>query len=519
MISTKRSLIYVAAFAAALSLTACGSSAPADSGGAAAGEPVVGGTGTFIQTTEPRTLNPGTLGNSAQNSTMIGNGIYGELFINDPATGDIVYRLAEDFSSADGGATFTLKLRDGVTFSDGSPFTAEAVKANWDHRKDPASASSDIPQASLIAESTVVDPLTLSVTLTDKIPGYASSIYETSMNWIAAPESLSGSQEAMDSNPIGAGPYVLGNWSRQDKLTLVRNDKYSGDPGYLDELDFRFMSDGEQAYNTVISQGADLAFASGWVTYDRAAENGLETISIPIAGATGLALNNRRAPFDDVRARTAFVKAIDRDAVNEATAEGAMRLPETMFEEESPFYSDIPITEYDPEGAQELFDELAADGKPFEVTLGMWPGSGTAVGEAIQAQLSAYDNATSKVVTNDLANYGALVASRDYDVFQTSLGFVDPDPRAWLALHSDAAGNHSGVADAELDAALAAGRATTDVAERKAAYATLQERFVELNPMLLLDRLSAAAYFSPNVHGVQMYGYGSILPGELWISK
>ncbi|MBH0118379.1 ABC transporter substrate-binding protein, partial [Rhodococcus sp. CX] len=168
----RRALAAVAATAATmLALSACSgnSAAESDSTGPS-GNPIDGGTGLIIEQAEPRSLDPAVIANSWANSPVLGNALYGTLMIDNAETGAIEYKLAEDFSTVDGGKTFTLTLRDGVEFSDGTPFNAEAVKFGWDRIKEPATASPDKPQAALIESSRVVDDRTLEVTLVEPVP-------------------------------------------------------------------------------------------------------------------------------------------------------------------------------------------------------------------------------------------------------------------------------------------------------------------------------------------------------------
>ncbi|WP_197487787.1 ABC transporter substrate-binding protein, partial [Rhodococcus sp. LB1] len=260
MISKRRALVAGAA-AAMLMLSACssGNSTDSASAGGPSGDPVSGGTGLIIEQAEPRSLDPALISNSWANSPVLGNALYGTLMIDNPETGDIDFKLAQDFSSTDAGKTFTLTLRDGVQFSDGSPFNAAAVKFGWDRIKDRATASPDITQASLIDSSRVLDDRTLEVTLVEPVPNFANAILQTAMNWIASPASLQAGQQAIDSNPIGAGPFTLEQWSRQDVIKLTRNDKYYDAPRpYLDKLEIRAIGDADQRYNTLVSGGADL---------------------------------------------------------------------------------------------------------------------------------------------------------------------------------------------------------------------------------------------------------------------
>lgn len=505
---------------AVLALTACGGNTDGQSVSGPTGDPVTGGVGRLIQVAEPRSLDPALVANSWANSAMLGNALYGTLMINDPVTDKVEFRMAENFASTDGGKTFTLTLRPGLKFSDGSQFTAEAVKYNWERVKNPATASPDITQAALIESATVIDDRTLRVVLIREVPRFANAILQTGLNWIASPAILAGGQQAIDANPIGAGPYILDKWARQDVITLVRNPNYYDAPRpYLDRLEIRTIADRDQRYNTMVSGGADLSPESQWKNLAKAGNDGLQHPQIQFGGGVGIVLNSRRAPFDDPRARKAVAAAIDLDILNDASSEGTGQIPTHLFDSNSPFYQDIPLMKRDPDLAQKLFDELAAAGKPVTFTMSVFVGDSQVIGESIQTQLREFRNVKVEVKTVDLAQYGQIMRQRDYDTIPSSVVFGDPEPRLWFGFHGTSNGNVSGVDDAELNAALDLGRTAQTQDQRIAAYKTVQQRLVELNPSLMYQRAAVGVLAARNVGGIRQYGMGSVLPETLWIQK
>jgi len=520
----KQALAAAVTAAALLVLTACGGSSPAVEGEAGTGpigEPVAGGTGRIIQASEPRGLDPAVIANSWANSPIVGNALYGQLMIDDPETGEIEYRIAKDFSTDDGGKTFILTLRDDVEFSDGTPLTANDVKATWEHAKDPATASVDFPQATTIDKLTVIDDTTLKVELVTQIPKFANSILQTGLNWIASAESIKGGSAVMDTKPVGAGPYTLEKWARQDVITLVRNENYYDAPlPYLDRLEVRTAVDPEQRFNTLASNGADVSLESSWLNLDKAKTAGLQVKTLDFGGGSVLTLNNTRPPFDDVRARKALAAAIDLGQIDDAVNQGTGKIPTTLFGKTSPFYQDIPLITKDAGEAQRLLDELAAEGKPLSFTLSVFPGSGAVLGNSIQTQLSAFKNVKVEVKTIDLATYGTTMATKDYDVITNSITFgAEPEPRFWAGLHGTSGGNFSGVNDPQLNAALDKARTSLDMADRKAAYDAVEKRLVEITPVIFFSGSALGVMANTNVGGLQQYGLGSVLPETLWIQK
>jgi peptide/nickel transport system substrate-binding protein len=506
---------------ATLLLTGCGS--PSSPGGSSAdvGEPVAGGAGRIIQVSEPRTLDPATLGNVWATQPELGNALYGTLMINKPDSLDIEYKMAEDFSTTDGGSSYTMKLRPGLMFTDGTPLDAEAVKFNWERMRDPSLGSGASKVSPQIAATEVIDPTTLKVTMVEPNSHFAQAVVTSALNWVASPTALEKGKQAFDQAPVGAGPFTLTEWSRQDKMTLAKNPGYWDAPKpYLDTLTIQFVPDSAQRYNAVMSGAVDLASESNAANLDKADGAGLKAELVETGGGYYMAMNTRRAPFDDVRARKAVSLALDLDNLNSVVYAGAGVVPTTLFPEGSPFYSDIPLAENNKAEAQALFDELAAEGKPVSFDFTSFSTTeNKQTGEAVQAQLSAYDNVKVGITALDSSAIGSVVAGRDFQMVVTSANVLDPDTELWTSFHSESKGNMSGIDDPALDEALDAGRVGTTVEERKAAYDIVQERIADIAPGVFFVRSTPSVIAGTNVQGIDMYGLGSPLPEEMWLTN
>lgn len=516
--------ILTMACAAALLLGACGS---AESEGGAAGssaetgDPVAGGALRAIQMGEPRSLDPAALSNTWAHQPVLGNALYGTLMINNLDTLEVEYKMATDFSTSDGGTTFTLTLQPGLTFTDGTSLDAAAVKFNWDRLRDPALGSTAVRQAAQVASSEVIDPATLKITLAAPNPHFPQGMLTTAMNWIASPTALQKGQPAFDETPVGAGPFKLVDWVRQDSVELEKNPEYWDAPKpYLDSLTIRTVADTNQRFNAISTDGADLSSEASWGTLSKAEAAGIPNEVVPAGGGQIIVMNTARAPFDDVRARRAVSQALDLDALNDVVFNGEGEYPTTLFPEGSPYFADIPLSSHDKDAAQKLFDEIAADGKPVSFTFLSYPTQETkAAAEALQAQLSAFDNVEVKVEVADYAAATARAGARDFDMIISSAITQDPDYALWTAFHGKSPGNFTGLDDPELNDALDAGRVAETVDERKAAYETAQERLVDLVPGIWYTKAAPSVMYGENVHGVQMFTLGSPLPEELWVTE
>ncbi|MBB3665486.1 peptide/nickel transport system substrate-binding protein [Prauserella sediminis] len=462
-------------------------------------------------------MDPAMLANEAAFTASIGNAIYGQLIVNEPGTRDISYVLAEKLVTQDAGATFTLTLKPGLVYSDGTPLTADHIKFNWEHTADPAVASSYAANAQEITSMTAVDERTLKFSLRNPNAQFASEIYETSLNWIGKPEAIQTGLEDATAKPIGAGPFTLTEWRRQDTIVLDRNDNYFDKPRpHLDTLEIGILGDEEQRLDTVVSGGADIAQEVQPSAISQAEGQGLQVARAPLGGGVALVLNNRKAPFDDLRARRALSYALDLELIDDAVNRGTGTVPNKLFDSSSPYYSDITLHRHDQEKAQELLNELASDGIPLDFTITIYSSpAAQRMAESMQTQLSALNNINMKIRVIDNAQTGKIIAADDFQVLTSSL----PETSLWNRLRGGAGNNHSGVDDPALNEALDEARRTTDDHELAAAYQDVQQRLKELVPVIFYTGIDMAAYANPDVGDLDVYGKGSLRVDQIWIQQ
>ncbi|MCD4524231.1 ABC transporter substrate-binding protein [Nocardioides sp. cx-173] len=505
-----------------LLLAACGGGgSDGDGRGGAEGEPVAGGSLAMIAPGEPRGLDPAVMQNAWSANAAVGAALYGALLETDITTGEVTPSLAESWETTDHGKTFTLTLREGTTFSDGTPFDAAAVKFNWDRLKDPAVAPLHATVANMIATNEVIDATTLEVTMVSPIPQFAQGIATSGLTWIASPKALEAGTDAFNTDPVGAGPFTLVDWTPNDVMELEKNDKYFEGPDkpYLDELTIRTITDTNQRYNTLASGGADVIVESNRVTQAKLEDEGKVVERGEFSGGNYLRFNTLKPPFDDVRARQAVAAAFDYDQANQAMSQGKAQQLHTLFSEKSPFYSAKELDGYDPERAQELFDELAAEGKPVEFTFTGWGSfETTTLGENLITQLSQYDNVSVEMQDAQMADIGRVLATGDFQVVVHGVPFSgDPDPLLWVAWHSDSVSN-AALSDPIIDKALDEGRLATTVEDRKAAYDRLQDQLIASRPMVFTEVPVPSLISNTNVGGLSLCCWGAPRVADLWIT-
>jgi peptide/nickel transport system substrate-binding protein len=360
---------------------------------------------------------------------------------------------------------------------------------------------------------------TLSFTLVRPVAVFWYSIARLPMNWIASPQALQAGNQAFDQDPIGAGPFTLESWQRQGAMVLVRNDSYWDDPRpYLDRLTLTANPDGNQRLATVVSGGADGATSSAQDLRVSAEDQGLTITEDEAGDIITLVLNTRIAPFDDIRARQAFAQAIDLEAVNAAAFAGEADVPTTVFPSSEEFNGDAELLGYDPEAAQELFDELADEGKPVEFTLtAVSTSENRRTNEAILAQLQQYENISVEV---EVLDQTAWNTKRGQLAFQVIAGGLNVDPLGLYQAHfSGSRSNASGINDPELDAAVTALTTSTDDAARTQAYQDFAALYAELVPSVSYSDLDNAFLSNDRLHGATFYSHGAMRADTFWVSE
>ncbi len=333
---------------------------------------------------EPPHLDPTSAAAQAIDSVLYSNVFEGlTRFI---ANGAVVPGLAESWEISDDGLTYTFKLRDGVTFHDGTTMDAEDVKFTLDRARAEDSANAQKALYAGITGVTVIDPQTVEVTL-DQPNG--SLLFN--LAWgdavIVAPESI----ENIKTNPVGTGAFKFTDWVQGDRIELTRNADYWGPAPVLENATFKFISDPTAAFAAVMAEDVDVF--SGFPAPENLpqfdADPRFQVLIGSTEGETILSTNNQMPPFNNVKVRQAVAHAIDRQAIIDGAMFGYGTPIGTHFAPHNPAYVDLTgNSDYDPEKSKALLAEVGlADG--FETTLHLPPPSyARRGGEIIAAQLA-----------------------------------------------------------------------------------------------------------------------------------
>ncbi|WP_436777644.1 ABC transporter substrate-binding protein [Yinghuangia sp. YIM S09857] len=307
---------------------------------------------------------------------------------------------------------------------------------------------------------------------------------------------------------------MLKDWVRGSHQVYGRNPNYwQKDKGLpkLDELTFKSVPDIKQEFNTVKSGQADLFLSSDGKVLEQAEEE-LRLKRFTTDGGQIVQFNLRKAPFDDVRARRAMTLALDPADIPKTLNNGYVPA-KSFFTASSPFF-DPAVTQpaQNKAEAQRLFDELAAEGKKvdFSYLVPQNPSS-VAVAEYMQSRLKEFSNVTMRIEPLEIGTYIVKYAiQREYQATLTQIWAVDPEPMLYAYWQSQSPFNLSGWNNPQADAALAAGRASTDPAVRKQAYSELQKALVADVPLWSYAESLTGAIHSDKVTGLEHYNAGVI---------
>jgi peptide/nickel transport system substrate-binding protein len=497
------------ALAAALVLAGCAPATTTPESGTDAGTPVAGGTLVYASgDAEPDCLDPHVGGNYPQ--ALVSSQYLETLYTKD-ADGNLGPWLAEDSTVSADGLTRTVKVREGISFTDGTPLTAEAVKANFEHLLDPKTASSTgFLALGKIDSMKAIDEATLELKL--KTPD--NSLLESfSMPWVSiqSPVALKRSQEENCGAPVGTGPFKVESWKKQDAVNMVRNEDYVqpvATPGhegaaYLDGITWRFIPEAATRYAALQAGEVQIIDNAQPDTIAAAAKSqGIEHLDAPRPGASNrIELNSSKAPFNDALVREAFIHAVNVNAGIDSLFFGtAPRSYSPLSSVEPLAYSAESLFGYDPAKAAELLDAAGwterdsegyriKDGERLSLTFPVSTSQSIPAEQSLFEQLQATAKESGievKINLLDLSSWYGELFKNNYNLVSAPYTKVGPSVLSIL-FHSDSTipapsgyfANLSQVKDPSLDALLETAGSTEDEAQRKDLYAQAQKLVLE----------------------------------------
>ena len=445
--------------------------------------------------------------------------------------------LAESWRVEDGGTRIVFQLRPDLTFSDGTPLKASDVVRSWLRVIDPAAPS---PLASLMfvvegaaehAAGTVTDPKAVGLeadddarTVTVRLVRPASDFVEvvTSPTFGIVPPGADGAAAYRPGDGfVGSGGYVAAA-ETPDGITLKANPEYwAGEPA-ITTIELVADLGGRSAVE--VFEDGDLDYAgifdsdASWIAYDE--RLGPQLRQVPAMSVDFYGFDTTHPPFDDVRVRQAFARAVDWRRISRLAAFDASEpVVTSMVPAGVPGRSETDfLPEYDPAGARALLAEAGYPGGAGFPAVTMMTGGGgfdAAVVDEIRRELGielAYE-------TMDFDSYYARLAADPPGIW--SLGWIADYPGRndflGVLLESRSTNNYGGWSSPDFDAAIAEAGAAADPASATAAY-DRAERIVQRDvPAIPVDYGTGWALARDGLLGADQNGLGIMrMAGLAW---
>ncbi|OEY94795.1 peptide ABC transporter substrate-binding protein [Acinetobacter qingfengensis] len=310
------------------------------------GQPVRGGTLIFATEREPTCLDPHSQGDMPQ--VFIAQQFLDSLVSMDDQ-GNIHPWLAKGWDVSKDGLVYTFHLRDDVHFTDGTPFNANAVKANLDHMVNPKTQSGTA--GSYIAQyvrTEIVDNNTAKVYLSKPYAAFLEVLAQGFLG-MESPKALQRSLEENCQNPVGSGPFKVVRWDRQSQIVLERNPDYAWAPptakhqgaAYLDKIIWKIMPEASVRFGALQAGEVDVIDALPPESHAPARANPNITLLLKDrpGNPTKGDFNLTRPPFNDIRVREAFVRASNVEGALKSIYFGEYQRAGGPLSPVTPFYN------------------------------------------------------------------------------------------------------------------------------------------------------------------------------------
>jgi ABC-type transport system substrate-binding protein len=524
--------------------TSSGSSTTTASGskpGVSTGHPVRGGSLTIGTIAEIDGFYPPT-NHWDTNGFLYANTVYDPLMAV-AADGSIQPYLAQSMSSNSTFDTWTMKLRPGIKFNDGSTLTSAVVKANFTALQ--ASALTGVALKQVASVSTP-DDMTVVYTLTGPNPTFPAGL-TTQVGYVVGQAMIN--QAATNTTatliPVGTGPFIYSQWQPNSFFTATRNPNYwrSGLP-YLDSITFKPIPDTAQRESTLRTGGVDMIESVDPTTitnFTGSGGTGFQLIDTQtgIIGQPTFAfimLNTVVPPTSDLTIRQALAKGMDQAEVQKIIGGPPAKPATGIFLPNSPYYSDTHYPTFDPSGATTLVN--AYKSKHGTPTLNLLTIPDPLEIKVVQAVQQMWEQVGFDVTVSEVEQ-ATIIDDFVFGKFQAvtsyQFGAVSPDLNyVWWSTTTISPINQIGLNftrldDPQIEAAMLEGRHTTDQATRVAAYQKVNERLATDLAYLWVEQYLFSEVASERVqnfnnlilpNGMPGYSFdeGVFFPCQTWLA-
>ena len=398
--------------------------------------------------------------------------------------------LVEQETVSDDNLTWTLKLRAGATFHDGTPVNAEAVKYMVDRMLATSGSGKILFQP--ISNVEILDDLTVKMTTEKPFPALRNNLAGPYSGLVSpAADKKLGDRYGLE--PVSCGPYKFTSWTRGSELVLERFDDFYGPTPPYSSVSFQFVPDVSTRLFKMMNGEADVALRFGPVEAEQLRSRDVKVQEIH--GRTIFyQLHVAKPPLDDVRVRKAINHAVDKNAIIKNVLAGGGTISKSVLAANSFGGTPVGEYEYDPEKARALLKDAGVESANLVLysTQNRYLND-SLVAQAIAGYLRKVGLETEVRIIGDWASYVERVGKLDFDLYTLSWGSSTGDADRVLQANfkSTRAGktwNFGGYKNEEIDRLIDEARAIIDNDERKAKYVVIQKKLFDDAPWLFLYR-------------------------------
>ncbi len=467
----------------------------------------------------------------------------------DPKTGKIVPWLATDWKVSDGGKQYTFNLRHGVTFSDGAPFNAQAVKTAFDGN---AALLKTLPTSyggvytAGYTGTQVVDEDTVRVNFATPNAGFLQATSTTNLAILAPASYTKTPEQRCLGDVVGSGPFVLDSYKPAEGIQLSKRSGYgwpsplnahTGD-AYLDKINVSYVAEDSVRVGNLTSGAIDIAWPRNPFTEEQIAQlkaSGASIESRSLPGPSYALYPNTAAgrPLADPKVRQAVQQAIDRTSYASTVYGRDYPVVQGPFDTTTPhFQSQASRLAFDPDGAKALLDgagwALGSDGyrhKDGQTLTLVDPIPAETPGDVLLQDQLKQVGIQVKLVVTPAAERPNVISRGEYDLIGTYYTRADPGVLQWI-LDASVSGSKALAVNSQSPAASARvkklftdGIEQTDETKRAKIYATLQSYLVtEGISFPVFERVQLAGV-SKQVHGFRYTSeaFGSFY--DTWLTR
>lgn len=485
-----------------------------------AGAPVRGGTLSVAAYAEPRSLDPTKTYAHGSNGGEAMLAVYDTLLRYDVAKQKLEPRLAESVVSDSANTKWTINLRQGVEFSDGTALDSEAVAGSFDYYLENNGFRSQHVKSTLKGIDTP-DSSTVVVRLEEAWANF-DQLLAGGLGMVVAPASYAGGAGKFE--PIGAGAFTLEKYAPAEELVLkARQDYWDGAP-YLDKLRFVFLKDDDAREDALKSGAVEATWLRNPEVVKSLYDEGQPGV-LSVGGLGNMAQINTREgrPGADPKVRQAIVAAIDPEQISERVHGGTALATKGIFGRESRWYGQGVAPKYDPARARKLVKEAKQNGFDGTIEYASLPDHGArSESLAVKAMLDRVGFQTEIDFVNSVADMVKKVyQDRDFDVAKGAASISEESP--FVGLHSVLGAksplNATGYSNPELEDLFGELKAAADPEQTKTIIADIEKVLAEDGPFA---NFASTATFTPwarNVHGVQSAAETMLDYSKAWMAE